>query len=203
MAEVVVTCPNCGRRNQVPAAAAGTPRCGNCHKPLPWIVDAGDADLTEIAEQASVPVPVDLWAPWCGPCRMVSPALAQLATEMAGTIKLVKVNVDDSPRLQQRFGVQSIATLMVLRHGQVIAREAGARPSPALRDWVQGALSASPEDHGAGYPAGSPGGGSPFRGPFPGDRKGRAPACPSGSRLSDCLHIWRGLPRECGRDRRG
>jgi thioredoxin 2 len=120
-----IRCPNCGRRNRVPAAAAGTPRCGNCHQPLPWIVDAGDAAFAEIAEAASVPVIVDLWAPWCGPCRMVSPALAQVATEMAGRVKLVKVNVDDSPKLQQRFGVQAIPTLMVLRHGQVVVRRAG------------------------------------------------------------------------------
>jgi thioredoxin 2 len=120
-----IRCPNCGRRNRVPAAAAGTPRCGNCHQPLPWIVDAGDDAFAEIAEAASVPVIVDLWAPWCGPCRMVSPALAQVATEMAGRVKLVKVNVDDSPKLQQRFGVQAIPTLMVLRHGQVVVRRAG------------------------------------------------------------------------------
>jgi thioredoxin 2 len=136
----VVRCENCGRRNRVPAAATGTPRCGNCHQPLPWIVDAGDDDFGEVAEQASVPVLVDLWAPWCGPCRMVSPALAQLAGEMAGRLKLVKVNVDEAPKLQQRYGVQAIPTLMVLRKGQVIARQAGAAPAPALRAWLEQAL---------------------------------------------------------------
>jgi thioredoxin 2 len=136
----VVRCENCGRRNRVPAAATGIPRCGNCHQPLPWIVDAGDEDFTEVAEQASVPVLVDLWAPWCGPCRMVSPALAQLAGEMAGRLKLVKVNVDEAPKLQQRFGVQAIPTLMVLRNGQVVARQAGAAPAPALRAWLEQAL---------------------------------------------------------------
>jgi thioredoxin 2 len=135
-----IRCPNCGRRNRVPAAAAGTPRCGNCHQPLPWIVDAGDDTFAEIAEAASVPVIVDLWAPWCGPCRMVSPALAQVATEMAGRVKLVKVNVDDSPKLQQRFGVQAIPTLMVLRHGQVVVRRAGAAPVSDLRAWVEEAI---------------------------------------------------------------
>jgi thioredoxin 2 len=136
----VVRCENCGRRNRVPAAATGIPRCGNCHQPLPWIVDAGDEDFTEVAEQASVPVLVDLWAPWCGPCRMVSPALAQLAGELAGQLKLVKVNVDEAPKLQQRYGVQAIPTLMVLRKGQVIARQAGAAPAPALRAWLEQAL---------------------------------------------------------------
>src|SRR5260221_14008029 len=73
MAADLVTCPNCGRRNRVPAAATGTPRCGNCHKPLPWIVDAGDDDFAEVAERASVPALIDLWAPWCGPCRNGEP----------------------------------------------------------------------------------------------------------------------------------
>ena len=140
MSDDIIRCPNCGRRNRVPAAAAGTPRCGNCHEPLPWIVDSGDATFAEVVEQAAVPVLVDFWAPWCGPCRMVSPALAQLAGEKPGQIKLVKVNVDESPRLQQRFGVQSIPTLMVFRDGQVVSRQAGAAPAAALRGSLDQAL---------------------------------------------------------------
>jgi thioredoxin 2 len=140
MSDDITRCPSCGRRNRVPAAAAGTPRCGNCHEPLPWIVDSGDATFAEVVEQAAVPVLVDFWAPWCGPCRMVSPALAQLAGEKPGQIKLVKVNVDESPRLQQRFGVQSIPTLMVFRDGQVVSRQTGAAPAAALRGWLDQAL---------------------------------------------------------------
>jgi thioredoxin 2 len=136
----VVTCPNCGRRNRVPASAAGVPTCGNCHRPLPWIAEAGDDTFAEVAEAASVPAVIDLWAPWCGPCRMVSPALEQVATELAGKIKLVKVNVDESPRIQQRFGVQAIPTLLVLRGGQVVTSRAGAVPAAAIRTWVEQAI---------------------------------------------------------------
>ena len=143
MSDAIIKCPDCGRRNRVPAAAGGVPRCGHCHQPLPWIVDAGDADFAEVAEKAAIPVLVDFWAPWCGPCRMVSPALAGLATERRGQVKLVKVNVDESPRLQQRFGVQAIPTLMVIRSGKVLARQAGAAPAAALRTWLDQSLTAT------------------------------------------------------------
>ena len=136
----VVVCPNCGRKNRVPAAAAGTPRCGHCHNPLPWIVDAGDDSYAERVEQARMPVLVDLWAPWCGPCRAVSPALENLARDRAGRIKLVKVNVDESPAIAARFGVQGIPTLLVLDKGTVVTRQTGAAPEAALRQWLDQAL---------------------------------------------------------------
>ena len=135
-----IACPHCGKRNRVPAAAASPPKCGNCHQALPWIADAGDDDFAEVAERSPVPVLVDLWATWCGPCRMVSPALERLATERAGDLKLVKVDVDAAPRLSQRFEVRAVPTLMVLRDGQVLARQPGAAPEPALRSWLDGAL---------------------------------------------------------------
>jgi thioredoxin 2 len=136
----IVTCPHCGRRNRLPAAAEGVPRCGNCHQPLPWVVDAGDDDFTEIAERAGVLVLVDMWAAWCGPCRQVSPALEQVAKERAGRVKLVKVDVDAAPKLSDRFTVQAVPTLMLLRDGRVVARRAGAAPAQVLREWVDGAL---------------------------------------------------------------
>jgi thioredoxin 2 len=136
----VVVCPNCGRKNRVPAAAAGTPRCGHCHNPLPWIADAGDDSFAERVEQARMPVLVDLWAPWCGPCRAVSPALENLARDRAGRIKLVKVNVDESPAIAARFGVQGIPTLLVLDKGTVVTRQTGAAPEAALRQWLDQAL---------------------------------------------------------------
>jgi thioredoxin 2 len=135
-----IRCPNCQKNNRVPAAAQGVPKCGNCHQPLPWIADADDASFAEVAEQSTIPVLVDLWATWCQPCRTVSPALEKVATDLAGRIKLVKVDVDASPTLSRRFEVRAVPTLMVLDRGEVIARQAGAAPAPALRQWVDQAL---------------------------------------------------------------
>ena len=136
----VVTCLHCGKRNRVPSVADGVPRCGNCHNALPWIAEAGDDDFAAVAERASIPVLVDFWATWCGPCRMVSPALEQLATERAGVIKLVKVDVDRAPALGRRFQIQAVPTLLVLRGGEVAARQAGAAPVAVLRRWLDDAL---------------------------------------------------------------
>ena len=146
----MVKCENCGRMNRVPASAQGRPRCGNCKAFLPWITDAGDEDFAEIAEHATVPVLVDLWASWCGPCRMVSPALEQLAREKAGQVKLVKVDIDRAPKLAQRFSVQAVPTLMVLYRGEVIARPPGAAPLDVLRSWLDGAIARIPSQSQSG-----------------------------------------------------
>ena len=107
----VIACPNCGRKNRVPAAAEGIPHCGNCHKPLPWITEAGDDDFGDVAERANILVLVDMWATWCGPCRQVSPALEQVARDLAGKVKLVKVDVDKAPKVSERFTIQAVPTL--------------------------------------------------------------------------------------------
>ena len=93
-----------------------------------------------MAEAPPIPVVLDLWAPWCGPCRMVSPALESLARQYAGKVKLVKVNVDQAPQLSRRFEVQGIPTLLVLKQGKVESRQTGAAPERVLKDWVDRAL---------------------------------------------------------------
>jgi thioredoxin 2 len=107
---------------------------------LPWIVDATEDDFHEVVENATIPVVVDLWAPWCGPCRMVSPALEGLARQFANRIKLVKVNVDQASGLSRRFDAQSIPTLLLMRGSEVISRQIGAVPEAALRQWIETGL---------------------------------------------------------------
>jgi thioredoxin 2 len=136
----VIECPSCGRKNRVPAIAEGLPQCGNCHKPLPWMAGAGDDDFGDVAERANIPVLVDMWATWCGPCRQVSPVLEQVARDLAGQVKLVKVDVDKAPKVSERFTIQAVPTLILMRDGEVVARRAGAAPASALRSWLDEAL---------------------------------------------------------------
>lgn len=138
----VVTCPSCGARNRVPVAnPKGHPRCAKCKVDLPWLVEARDADF-DAAVDAHVPVLVDLWAPWCGPCRMVAPGVEAVARQFAGSLKAVKVNVDDNPRTSARFRVQGIPALFILRDGEVVAEQVGALAPDALRAWVAPHVSA-------------------------------------------------------------
>jgi thioredoxin 2 len=132
----VVVCSNCQTKNRVPASAHGVPRCGKCHTPLRWVVNGSDADFADVVEGSTIPVLVDMWAPWCGPCRKVSPVLEQLAAEFAGRLKLVKINADEAPELSSRFEVLAIPTLILLERGKVIDTQVGAAPAAVLRKWV-------------------------------------------------------------------
>ncbi|MCW2826379.1 MAG: thioredoxin [Aeromicrobium sp.] len=137
-----VECSSCGAKNRVLAVADGVPRCAKCSTPLRWVVDATDEEFHAVAEETSLPVLIDVWAPWCGPCRMVSPALEKLAGELAGKLKLVKVDADDNPEVSRRFEVQAIPTLVLLHHGEVVDKQIGALPEHQLRSWLESRLPA-------------------------------------------------------------
>ncbi len=127
----VITCPACGTKNRVPTASAGRPQCASCHQPLPWLVDATDATLAS-ALQTKQLVLIDLWAPWCSPCRTVAPILERLSVRYAGQIKVVKVNVDNNRKSSARFDARSIPTLVMMRDGKVVDRIVGTQPESAL-----------------------------------------------------------------------
>ncbi len=138
----VVACPACETKNRTPASVSGRPRCARCHTDLPWLVDATGPDFDD-AVDTPLPVLVDLWAPWCGPCRLVAPGVEQAAAELAGRLKVVKVNVDEAPEVSARFGVQGIPTLLVLRDGVLVDEHVGALPADQLLAWVRRTVGAS------------------------------------------------------------
>jgi thioredoxin 2 len=107
------------------------PHCGNCGKLLPWVVDANESTF-DIEVKAQPTVVLDLWAPWCGPCRFVSPILDELAHQYAGRLKLVKVNVDENQGLARRFDAMSIPTIVVMLDGEVVNRIVGAAPKEQM-----------------------------------------------------------------------
>jgi thioredoxin 2 len=144
MAAAIVTCPNCGKRNRVAAVAEGVPRCAVCKAHLPWIVDAADIAEFDAELSATVPVLVEFWAPWCGPCKWVAPVVERLAHDHAGHLKVVKVNIDEVPAVADRYGVRAVPTLLLARDGEEVDRLAGAVPQPQLEAWVQPHLSATP-----------------------------------------------------------
>lgn len=131
-----MACPACATKNRVPASSSGKPTCASCSAVLPWLVEATDADFDQVAETSQL-VLVDLWAPWCGPCRMVAPILDKLSQDFAGSLKVVKVNVDGSPRTSQRFNASSIPMLVFMRNGEVIDTVVGAQPEHVLRTAVE------------------------------------------------------------------
>ena len=130
-----IRCPHCGTTNRVPAArVAEGPQCGHCHRALldGHPLELGDRDFDAVVAASPVPVLVDFWAPWCGPCRSMAPAFEQASRQLAGRALLVKVNSDDNPELSQRFGIRSIPTLVRLDRGAETRRQSGALPASAI-----------------------------------------------------------------------
>src|SRR5258708_644830 len=143
---VVTTCPSCGQRNRIPFSrmALGHVRCGKCHTALAppgEAIEAPDAATFDAAIAASdVPVVVDFWAPWCGPCRMVAPELAKVAAKHAGQYLILKVNTDAVPELGERFRVRSIPTMAVFGGGREGGRTAWAPPSADIETFIESTL---------------------------------------------------------------
>lgn len=134
-----VACPHCAALNRIPSARlAEDPVCGRCGQALldgrPLALT--DADFERVVARTELPVIVDLWAPWCGPCRSMAPAFEQAARELKGRALLVKVDTDANPHTAARFQVRSIPTLLKLQQGREVARTSGAMPAAQIVRWA-------------------------------------------------------------------
>jgi thioredoxin 2 len=136
-------CAICGANNRIAAekmAPGKVPVCGRCKHALserPGPVTVTDASFAEEVERSALPVLVDMWAPWCGPCRMIAPAIEELAGEFAGRMRVAKMNVDDNPATSAKFGIQSIPALLLFKDGREVDRILGAQPKGEILRWVQ------------------------------------------------------------------
>jgi thioredoxin 2 len=142
---VVVPCPSCGKQNRVAFDQLGLAhRCASCKADIPAPdapVDVRTAALFDtLVAHASVPVVVDYWAPWCGPCRMVAPELEKVARRNAGRLLVIKVNTDEVPELGDRYTIRSIPTMAVFSNGTEVRRESGARPAAAIEALVNASV---------------------------------------------------------------
>ena len=146
MAEVVMAqCPACGVTNRVPTDRLRrglAPVCGKCRRPLPVgrPQPVTDESFGQDVERSPLPVLMDAWAPWCGPCRLIAPVIDELATELAGRVRVVKLNVDDNPRTAARFNLRSIPTLLVFRDGREIDRLVGVQPKQEIARRLEHAI---------------------------------------------------------------
>jgi thioredoxin 2 len=141
--KATVQCPSCGRLNRVDLArAAHRPRCGHCKQPsaLDRPLHLSDAAFDRVVADSPVPVLVDFYADWCGPCKMMAPILDQVAAQRMGNVLVAKVDTDANPMVSQRFGIRSIPTLIVFRGGREVARELGALPAPRLNALLDSAI---------------------------------------------------------------
>lgn len=144
-ASLVVRCLKCGANNRVSfdRATEQQPICGKCRAPLPiggTPVTVTDANFTETVEKSALPVLLDMWAAWCGPCRMIAPTIEALAKELTGRVLVGKMDVDANPRTASRFGVQSIPTLLIIKNGREAERIVGVQTKEAIRRRLQAYL---------------------------------------------------------------
>ena len=138
-----VVCPHCGTTNRIPTARLhDAPNCGHCHGVLftGQVLELTASSFRKHVQDNGIPLVVDFWAPWCGPCQMMAPQYAEAVRELEPSARLAKLNTDSAPELAGEFGIRGIPTLMVFKGGRELARHSGAMGRPDIIRWVRAAL---------------------------------------------------------------
>jgi thioredoxin 2 len=138
-----IVCPHCNTVNRIPAARLGDrPVCGKCKQKLftghPLVLN--DGNFNQQLSRSDIPVVVDFWAPWCGPCKMMAPAYEQAAGQLEPRVRLAKLNTEEAQQTAGKFAIRSIPTIVLFDHGREVARQSGAMSLPQLVQWVEGRI---------------------------------------------------------------
>ena len=138
---MIIVCPSCGAKNRVPEDKLNAqPSCGQCHQNLIPLapIELNEQNFSNFVSHSDLPILIDLWAEWCGPCKMMKPILRDLKSNMGENVTILKIDVDQNPQIASVFQIQSVPTMILFKNGNIVWRQSGVVPAPQLQSIIEG-----------------------------------------------------------------